>query len=100
MVPACDAGPVCARLSDRHPRGSRAPWRELGTANSSRKKEEALIPLTVPEVRRLIMRVAWPHLTPAERVLAWSSWRRHHQAVAQACHYRKRQAQPPTYLQL
>jgi len=34
----------------------------------------ALIPLTVPEV------------------LAWSRWRRRHQALARRCHYRRRLA--------
>ena len=51
-----------------------------------------LIPLTVPEVRRLLVRLVWPVLPHAEDVLAWSHWRRHHQAVAQRCHYRRRGA--------
>lgn len=50
----------------------------------------ALIPLTVPEVRRLLVRLVWPAHPTAEDVLAWSHWRRRHQARAQRFHYRRR----------
>jgi hypothetical protein len=46
-----------------------------------------LIPLTVPEVRRLLWGVVWRALPAVKQGLAWSSWRRHHQAVARRCHY-------------
>jgi hypothetical protein len=49
-----------------------------------------LIPLTVPEVRRLLWGVVWRAFPSVEQVLAWSVWRRHHQAVAKRCHYRRR----------
>jgi hypothetical protein len=49
-----------------------------------------LVPLTEPEVRRLMLAVAWPLLNDAERALAWSHWRRRHQATARRCHYRAR----------
>ena len=49
-----------------------------------------LVPLTEPEVRRLMLAIAWPALGDAERALAWSAWRRRHQAIARACHYRAR----------
>ena len=35
-----------------------------------------------------------PHLNPAERVLAWSEWRRAHQQHPKECHYKKRDAKP------
>jgi hypothetical protein len=54
-----------------------------------------VIPLTAPEVRRLLLGLVWDRLKPAERVLAWSEWRRQHQAKARACHYKKRQARTP-----
>ncbi len=50
----------------------------------------ALIPLTVPEVRRLLWRLARPPLPPAAFVLAWSHWRRRHQAQARRSHYQRR----------
>jgi len=49
-----------------------------------------LIPLTEPEVRRLLIAIVWPRLTTIEQALTWSTWRRRHQATAQRCHYRKR----------
>jgi hypothetical protein len=51
-----------------------------------------LIPLTVPEVRRLLWRLLWRQLPPPGAVLAWSRWRRRHQATARRCHYRRRLA--------
>ena len=54
-----------------------------------------MIPLTVPEVRALLLGVVWARLTPPERALAWSEWRREHQQHAKECHYRKRKAKPP-----
>jgi hypothetical protein len=48
-----------------------------------------LVPPTCPELIRILRAFA---LTPparhAEHVLHWMAWRRHHQAVAQACHQR------------
>jgi len=49
-----------------------------------------LIPLTVPEVRRLLWGVIWRAFPSVDQVLAWSTWRRHHQAVAKRCHYKRR----------
>ena len=44
-----------------------------------------LLPLTVPEVRRLLLALAVPpDQFPFH--LQWSHWRRHHQAVAKHCH--------------
>ena len=51
-----------------------------------------LLPLTVPEVRRLRWRRVWRRLPPPDAILAWSGWRRRHQARARRCHYRRRLA--------
>ena len=51
--------------------------------------------MTVPEVRKLLLRLVWDRLTPADQALAWSAWRRRHQHRARRCHYRKHGAQPP-----
>jgi hypothetical protein len=49
----------------------------------------AVLPLTVPEVRRLILAGGED---PAKQafLLRWSHWRRRHQAVAQRCHVARR----------
>ena len=49
-----------------------------------------LLPLTVPEVRHLLVRLLWEPTRPAEHVLGWAHWRRRHQARAKLCHYRQR----------
>lgn len=49
-----------------------------------------VISLTVPEVRRLLEKVLWQRIAPVIHFLAWSYWRRRHQAIAQFHHYRKR----------
>ena len=54
-----------------------------------------MIRLSVPEVRKLLLKLIWSFAPPAERVLAWSVWRRRHQYRARACHYKKRGADPP-----
>ena len=59
-----------------------------------------LIPLTVPEVRRLLWRLIWRTPPPPAFVLAWSLWRRRHQARARRCHYQRRVAQLGIYVQL
>jgi hypothetical protein len=46
----------------------------------------------VPEVRRLLWRLLWAQPPPAAHTLAWSTWRRRHQARARRCHYRRRLA--------
>jgi hypothetical protein len=49
-----------------------------------------LIPLTLPEVRRLVYRLVVRVLAPPDMVLHWSRWRRLHQARAMRSHYRRR----------
>jgi hypothetical protein len=48
-----------------------------------------MLPLTVPEVRRLLVALIWPTLTEPGLVLAWSRWRRRHQARARRAHYQR-----------
>jgi len=47
--------------------------------------------LTVAEIRRLLWRLVWLVVPAAAFVLGWSRWRRRHQALAKACHYKKYQ---------
>jgi hypothetical protein len=44
----------------------------------------------LPEVRRLLYRLVWQALAPPEQTLAWSAWRRRHQATAKRSHYKRR----------
>jgi hypothetical protein len=49
-----------------------------------------LLPLTVPEVRRLLWHLVWERPPSVEAVEHWSVWRRRHQQRARECHWRKR----------
>ena len=49
------------------------------------------IPLTIPEVRKLLWHWLQKQGSWVE-VLAWSHWRRRHQRRAQVCHYKRRAA--------
>jgi hypothetical protein len=50
-----------------------------------------LLPLTAPEVRRLLFALVWQHPPSAVRVLQWSAWRRRHQVRAKQAHIKRRQ---------
>jgi SRSO17 transposase len=52
-----------------------------------------LIPLTLNEIRRLLIALLAPTQT-LTHLLRWSLWRRRHQATARACHYRGRAQSP------
>jgi hypothetical protein len=52
-----------------------------------------LLPLTVPEVRRLLVALVWTTPVQPRYVLAWSRWRRRHQACAKRAHYHRRKRQ-------
>lgn len=51
-----------------------------------------LIAYTLPEVLRLIWLLVWQQMATHAHALAWSLFRRHHQAVARAFHYKRRLA--------
>jgi SRSO17 transposase len=53
--------------------------------------DSSLIPLTRNEIRHLLAEILKPLHQPGH-VLHWSIWRRIHQAVARACHYRRQAA--------
>jgi hypothetical protein len=57
-----------------------------------------LIRLSVAEVRHLFWHLVLGVQRPAQHLLAWSRWRREHQACAKFYHYQQRNAVP--YLQL
>jgi hypothetical protein len=49
-----------------------------------------LIRWSVQEIRRVAMRLAQRRIRPAH-IIAWSLWRRAHQAAAREAHIQKRQ---------
>lgn len=87
VAPARDLEPV------RPGRGRGDPF--AGAAAGAKKGGERLVPLSVPEVRKLLLKLLWAAVPEDEEILAWSAWRRRHQHTARECHYRKRGARPP-----
>lgn len=53
-----------------------------------------LIPLTLNEIRRLLIRLLTRPAQNLTHLLRWSLWRRRHQAIARDCHYRRREQSP------
>ena len=51
--------------------------------------------MSVPEVRKLLLKLVWAVVPPAELTLAWSEWRRGHQYRARKAHDKKRGGKPP-----
>ncbi len=49
-----------------------------------------LIALSVAEIRKLLWRLVWAVKPTVKFILGWSVWRRHHQARARECHYKRR----------
>jgi hypothetical protein len=48
-----------------------------------------LVALTVPELRRLLVRLQWHPVPDLAFTLGWSLWRRRHQATARRFHYQQ-----------
>ena len=63
------------------------------SSSDPREAAEDLLPLTIPEVRHVLWQIMWPHAPPLCFVLAWSSFRRRHQARAKRAHVKRRCAQ-------
>jgi hypothetical protein len=65
-------------------------WREQpgGVQGSARSSS----PLSVPELRRLLWHLVLVVQYAGAHILAWSQWRRWHQAVAKYYHYKRREA--------
>jgi hypothetical protein len=51
---------------------------------------QTLIPFTFNEIRRLFAKLITNTVHPISHWLAWSRWRRQHQARAKTSHYRSR----------
>jgi hypothetical protein len=51
--------------------------------------DPGLLPFTVPEVQRLLWRLVWEERSSVDDILAWSGWRRRHQARARQSHWRR-----------
>ena len=73
----------------RLPGGDQASGQVCSGEKGRPGNDARLIPLTVPQVRRLLTRLIWTVRHPADFALSWSQWRRMHQARAQKYHYQR-----------
>ena len=55
-------------------------------------RSSAFIAFSMPEIRRLITRFQLSAGLCIDFILAWSLWRRVHQTVAKACHWKRQTA--------
>jgi DDE superfamily endonuclease len=83
------AGPC---VPGRHPHQGHRPRAHKG-GHGGVNGGLGLLPLTVPEVRRLLVALVWATPVQPGFVLAWSRWRRRHQARARRAHYHRRERQ-------
>ncbi len=88
------ASPRLARHARLRHDGCHPPARQCHTApkNETISRETAAPPLirwSVQEVRRIAVRLAQRRIKPAH-IIAWSLWRRAHQAAAQSAHFKSK----------
>jgi LAS superfamily LD-carboxypeptidase LdcB len=77
-----------AHLSPEEPKKTRLPPPEqLGDIQGDAR---ARVPLSVSEIRRLFWRLVLATQQKVQRILAWSTWRRWHQGIAQYWHSKRR----------
>ena len=88
LVPAHHAGDAGPRLPD----GDQESGGGTGRKGGHYGPDEELIPMTVPEVRRLLTRLVWTKNKLPDFILSWSRWRRRHQALARQCHCNRRKS--------
>jgi hypothetical protein len=73
-------------------RQSNAAQKKDATPNYGKNKSIAIPPLirwSIQEVRRIAIRLARKRIQPAH-IIAWSLWRRAHQAAAQRAHFKSK----------
>ena len=86
LASACHPRAAGARVSD----GSAGTSSRRNTPKKRTPRQNALIALSVPEIRHLLWFLVWQKTMEQSFVLAWSVWRRKHQARAQFYHYQRR----------
>ncbi|WP_329468500.1 IS701 family transposase [Streptomyces sp. NBC_01431] len=60
------------------------------TVHEATEERPELVPLTCPELIRLLRALTLPPpVRDRDHVLYWTAWRRHHQAIATACHQQR-----------
>ena len=66
---------------------------QTASPTTSPTTSDVLVPATRHEIRRLFTSMITNVVHSVRHALAWSHWRRHHQAQARAAHYRRQARQ-------
>ena len=85
-------GPAGPCVPGRHPRPGHQPRAGKG-GHGGLNGGLGLLPLTVPEVRRLLVTLVWTTPVKPGFMLTWSRWHRRHQAPGRHAHYHRRERQ-------
>jgi len=87
LAPACLAGYARLHHDGRHTSSRQCRAAQKNTAASS-DGQTILIRWSVQEIRRIAIKLAQRRIQPA-RIIAWSLWRRAHQAEARRAHIKR-----------
>jgi hypothetical protein len=82
------AGHARLRHDGGNPASGKPPDTQKNQANDC-KKSPTLIRWSIQEIRRIAQRLAQRRINPA-CIIAWSLWRRAHQAAAQKAHIKSK----------
>ncbi|MGH7173623.1 MAG: hypothetical protein ACRELG_25350 [Gemmataceae bacterium] len=86
-------GPLPLNLGIKPPVVYRSRWEGAGhsiNAAAPANDQAFLIRWSIQEIRRIALKLAQQRIQPAH-VIAWSLWRRAHQAAARRAHLKKQQ---------
>jgi hypothetical protein len=84
LASSCVVGHARLRHDGRYPASGKPPNTQKNQAITY-KKSPTLIRWSIQEIRRIAQRLAQRRINPAY-IIAWSLWRRAHQAAAQKSH--------------
>ncbi len=89
IVRHVDAGPAQRRAGKKSPDAGTLLQQPEGVQDPA-WPALWLIPFSVPEVLRLVWSLVWQQAVAHAHAVAWSFFRRHHQATAKVSHYKRR----------
>jgi hypothetical protein len=88
LASSCLAGHARLCHDGRHPASGKPADTQKNQA-ASNNKSPSLIRWSIQEIRRIAQRLARRRINPAY-IIAWSLWRRAHQATAQKSHIKQK----------
>jgi hypothetical protein len=88
-------GRAAAPRESRH--GPRADSASVSDSSATDERLVPVVPISVPEVRRILAFHWLRHPITPDFFWHWSTWRRYKQALAMRSHYQKRGAAPPDF---